>query len=228
MRELIEQLPLIERELEKSGVSLDADAGLLWAAAVGATQRMWRNTTLEDWHAGSSGLPDGEMMRANAATVRLAHELLASESPWEVVAAAVTDPERRLPDGRALVECVDLDLADLRLSAEVAGELLAEVEANAGRRAARVLAACPTLWSGGDWHGMPTWPRRVNEFCRAVQHPEDSHWSVQALEDVGPRPKEISDIDELRRVLLAGPDRMTAEAADWCVRAGIRHVRLDR
>ena len=223
--DLIEQLPLLEATLAKAGVVAQEES-LTWPAAVGATQAMWRNTELEDWHSSGEGLHDGEMMRANAATSRLIHQLLVDGNTWEGIAAAVTHPRRRLPDGRSLRECTGLPLGPLRRGAGSKALMLSELEGASDHRSALIFAASFTLLSGSDWFGMPSWPRRVAAFCQLVENPEDPHWNIRSLAEHGPRPAEIADVEKLRSALLEGPDRMTAESAEWCVNAGIRYVHL--
>jgi hypothetical protein len=64
----------------------------------------------------------------------------------------------------------------------------------------------------------------VRAFCRAVDDPADPHWRVRPLAAHRPRPASIADTAQLRRLLLAGPDRLDADAAAWCVHAGIGYV----
>jgi hypothetical protein len=38
------------------------------------------------------------------------------------------------------------------------------------------------------------------------------------------RPRQATDLDQLRELLLAGPDRLNAESTHYCLRAGIGHL----
>ncbi|MBB2988136.1 hypothetical protein [Terracoccus luteus] len=104
--------------------------------------------------------------------------------------------------------------------------MFADIEDSLDRRSALVFAVTFTMLSGSDWHGMPVWPSRVDAFCRAVEDPDDPHWNVRALASVGPRPEQVADVDRLRTLLLDGPDRLTADAADWCIRAMLGYVHV--
>ena len=108
----------------------------------------------------------------------------------------------------------------------VEGAAVLGLGAASDHRSALAFAAWFTMVSGSDWFGMPTWTGRVAAFCRLVQDPEDPHWHIRSLADLGPRPAEIADVQDLRTALREGPDRMTADSAEWCVDAGIRYVRL--
>lgn len=219
MLQIAQQVSMMEAAAEALGVALDDPEALLWSAAVGATQSLWRNTAIEDWHAAEGGLNDGEMLRANASTVRLVHDLLKAGAPWPEIAEQVSSGDRLLPDGRTLRQYAGKRLAHLRRESLAEGRMFARIEASTDRRASLLFATMYTTFSGSDWHGMPTWPARVDAFCRAVQDPTDMHWNLRSLESLGPQPQEISDVNALRGLLLDGPDRLTADAAIWCIRA---------
>jgi hypothetical protein len=67
-------------------------------AAIGLTIRAWRNTSLEDLHAGShpsGGFPDSQMMRFNIATTRVVFRHIEDDRfDWDGLRAALTDPHR--------------------------------------------------------------------------------------------------------------------------------------
>jgi len=215
-----------EGVLRPAGVDpADTDA-LLWAAAVGVAHELWRNSPLEDWHAGpDSVISDGEMMRANAATVRLIRQRLTmAGTDWSGLAEAVTDTGRVLPDGRSLRQLAGRRLPALRSHAARHAAVYARMQDAGGSRAVLLLAAAQGVFHGRRWHGMPRWPRMVRAFCRAVDDPTDPHWRVRPLAAHRPRPASIADTAQLRRLLLAGPDRLDADAAAWCVHAGIGYV----
>lgn len=91
-------------------------------AAVAIARLAWRDSPVEDWHAApASRISDPDLMRANAAVTREVRGLLASTPPGEhrlldpgdesgddvggllaAVPGALTDPDRRLPDGQRL------------------------------------------------------------------------------------------------------------------------------
>ncbi len=72
-------------------------------AAIGLTVQAWRNTSLEDLHAGdhvTGGFPDSDMMRFNVATFRVVCEQVRPDRcDWDALEAVLTDPGRVLPGG---------------------------------------------------------------------------------------------------------------------------------
>lgn len=121
--------------MDRVGVDPDNFAALIDLAAVAVARMPWRDGPIEDWHAGpDSRLGDVEMMHANAATTRLARDLLAAHLPgsepagktalhgagdvfpaiaFPAIADALTDPDRPMPDGRRLTE-IALDRPSLQ------------------------------------------------------------------------------------------------------------------
>lgn len=68
-------------------------------------------------------------------------------------------------------------------------------------------------------------PRCRGQASRPRSHgPADPHWRVRPITQHRLRPASISDTAVLRRTLLDGPDRLDADAAAWCVHAGIGYV----
>jgi hypothetical protein len=209
-------------EMLASGLLPDDDEGLLWAAAVGATHRFWRNTVVEEWHSEPWGLDDGEMMRTNAATVKLIRSQVSVRGVnWRLVAGLVTADDRRLPNGRTLYEYAGDRLHDLRDEALAAADVLASIQEEVGSRAALQCAAAQIY--GSRWHGMAQWTSIVDEFCAAVDDPSHSHWLGEFPEQ--PRPGDIKTTADLRRLLLAGPDTLSEKAANWCIQAGLTYIR---
>ena len=226
MRGILEQLPTLEAAIAAQGIRGDNIEALLWPAAVGATQLLWRNTAVEDWHAEADGLDDGEMMRTNAATVRLVRDLLAAGKPWRKVADAATSPDRVLPDGRTLESTPKRDCFGFagRRWLRAACSPVSRRPSTAGHRSLW-LPPSPCGAAATGTAGMPSWPARVDAFCRAIQDPRDPHWELMPLERIGPRPAQIQDVGDLRAKLLDGPDQLSAESAGWCIRAMLGYVR---
>ena len=77
---------------------------------------------------------------------------------------------------------------------------------------------------GSGWHGMPSWPQRFERFRLLVDDPGAEHWGRLPLRDLGPRPDDIAQTEDLRHLLLGGPHLLSAAAADWCVPAAIGYV----
>jgi len=89
---------------EQFALDVDHDrSDMMNLAAIGLTIRAWRNTSLEDLHAGShpsGGFSDAEMMRFNIATFRVVRDRIERDRfDWEALRVALTDPERELPGG---------------------------------------------------------------------------------------------------------------------------------
>src|SRR6266511_1540308 len=105
-------------------------------AAVGIVNSAWRNSPVEDWHAGDGPLTDGEMLRVNAHTTWRVREVvrrwraemgLTARSPMAAVDGLDTDhvgwlavrifrwlvnPGRRLPTGVTLADLAGADLGE--------------------------------------------------------------------------------------------------------------------
>ncbi|MFD8376885.1 hypothetical protein ACFV2Z_40110, partial [Streptomyces sp. NPDC059688] len=92
------------QECAKRFGHLDDDA-LLWLAATRITLAVWRNTPVENWHAGKSPLHDGTMMRINTATTRLVRSMLSfNHVDWIGLGLAIVNPSRVLPTGQSVLE----------------------------------------------------------------------------------------------------------------------------
>lgn len=216
--------------LAELGVEVDTADALLWAAAVGTTLALWRNTVIENWHAGpDSRLTDGEMMRASVASTRLIRERLAlTSSDFKAIGAALTARDRVMPDGRTLLEVAPTGrhLDVLRSDVAKAAARLAEEQDRRDPRRVLVTLAVRTAFGGLHLFGMPRWPGIVAAFCRAVDDPHDVHCgaALRHPDLRARRPADIADTSRLRELLLAGPDRLSAPGAAWCVAAGIGYA----
>lgn len=216
----------IAAELRVIGIDPDDPLALRQAAAVGLAHALLRNTAWEELHSSERGLSDGEMMRANSATVELIRSKLVTPVDWRAVAAAVTNPARQLPDGRTYQQYAGSLLKKVRRKARSEVTRYELIAAEFGERTVLMSAAATTFMFGSGWHGMPEWPARVGEFCRVVDDPTHEHWSEEPLAAVGPRPDDVADTAELRRLLIEGPHHLSADAAAWCLRAGLGRVRV--
>ena len=219
---------------------LDDDA-LLWLAATTITLGLWRNTAIENWHAGRSPLHDGAMMRINSATTRLVRSRLSFERvDWVALGLAVVNPARLLPTGLTVLEtglaCHDPadpvhsddpreDLASMAAAAVQWGRTQRILEREFDLR---ILVRSRCAHDSG-WFGTPSWSRRVERFCEAVDDQGHSQWNVFREkpwfdEWFTGRTASITDTAELRWILIAGPDLLPEDAAEWCVEAGIGFV----
>lgn len=222
---------------------LDDDA-LLWLAATRITLSLWRNTPVENWHAGKSPLHDGTMMRINAATTRIVRSMLTFDHvDWIAVGLAIVNPSRVLPTGQSVLElglachnpddpAHDVDpreeLAEMAQGAIGWGRTYRLREKEFGLR---TLIEFFCAFDNG-WFGAPSWGRIVDRFLTAVDDRENAHWHMHRDEPwfdewFTNRPADIADTTEFRRLLHAGPDLLSEEAAEWCVEGGIGYVCQD-
>ncbi|MEU6212800.1 hypothetical protein ABZ891_23235 [Streptomyces sp. NPDC047023] len=219
---------------------LDDDA-LLWLAATRITLAVWRNTPVENWHAGKSPLHDGTMMRINAATTRVVRSMLSFDHVnWIGLGLAIINPSRALPTGQSVLElglaCHNPDdpahEADPREElAEMAQDAIAWGRAHCLREKEFGLRTLIEFFCASDngWFGTPSWGRIVDRFATAVDDRENAHWRMHRDEPwfdewFTNRPADIGDTTELRRLLLAGPDLLSEEVAEWCVDGAIGYV----
>ncbi|MFG2698017.1 hypothetical protein [Kitasatospora sp. NPDC048407] len=222
---------------------LDDDA-LLWLAATRITLALWRNTPVENWHAGKSPLHDGTMMRINAATTRIVRSMLSFDHvDWIAVGLAIVNPSRVLPTGQSVLEigltCHNPD--DPAHEADPREDLaeMAQGAVSWGRRyrlhekefGLRTLIESLSAFDNG-WFGAPSWGRIVDRFLTAVDDRENAHWRIHRDEPwfdewFTNRPTDIADTTEFRRLLHAGPDLLSEEAAEWCVEGAIGYICQD-
>ncbi|MFB7949557.1 hypothetical protein ACFC6L_32140 [Kitasatospora phosalacinea] len=219
---------------------LDDDA-LLWLAATRITLVLWRNTPVEDWHAGKSPLHDGMMMRINTATTRIVRSMLSFDHvDWIAVGLAIVDPSRVLPTGQSVLElglaCHNPDDPAHEVDPREDLAEMAQVAISWGRRyrlhekefGLRTLIESLSAFDNG-WFGAPSWGRIVDRFLTAVDDRENAHWRIHRDEPwfdewFTNRPTDIADTTEFRRLLQAGPDQLSEEAAEWCVEGAIGYV----
>ncbi|MEV6057317.1 hypothetical protein [Streptomyces sp. NPDC052107] len=231
------------QECAKRFGHLDDDA-LLWLAATRITLAVWRNTPVENWHAGESPLHDGTMMRINAATTRLVRSMLSFDHvDWIGLGLAIVNPSRVLPTGQSVLElglaCHNPDDPAHEDDPRVELAEMAQVAISWGRRyclsekefGLRTLVESLCAFDNG-WFGAPSWGRIVDRFLTAVDDRENAHWRIHRDkpwfdEWFTNRPADIADTTEFRRLLLAGPDLLSEEAAEWCVDGAIGYVCQD-
>ena len=223
-------------------------------AAVGIVLHVWRNSPVEDWHAGSSPLHDGDMLRINAHTTWKVRQILRrwvadtgldGDGPTDQLETVehelvdelfprlfewMVNPARRLPTGQTLAE----------LAMANHGEL-AEFEDHADREVGAYCAvteqdgAVVCFWraaaAGGvacrHWWGTPTWPQLVERFLHVLQKPDHEHWGSggELRTRLGPEPPQVADRAVLDRTLRERPWHLDTPAADWVIRAGIGFLR---
>jgi hypothetical protein len=228
---------LLSAAARRLGFDPDDPRRLVDLTAAAVTRIAWRDSPVEDWHAvPHCRIGNGEMMRANAATTRLARDLLDRRSLIALPTAgaqlrydlfttlyrAMTDPNRLLPDGRTVAELAPTpaQFADFDKHVCAYCTRWPRVAFEYGMPETLLLFACYAARYCWRWWLAPEWPRVVDEFVRRIDDP--ARWrdpsmtrQVTRLD----RPDEIRD--DLRHILLAGPDRLSASAAAYCIRAGL-------
>lgn len=226
-----------------AGLGLDPDdsATVLGLASLGVTTIAWKNGPLEDWReAPDSRITDPELMRTNAATTRAVHHVLCTallgrhprvDSPidphagvFRKVRLVIADPNRRLPDGRTIVDIAPgpEHLADFdAYTGAAVGRWTALARDHGPGSVVRLLAYVVGKYSYAWWL-TPWWPARVDAFVRRLKDPRrwETPEECRHVRRLRP-PPDAADHDRLARQLLAGPDRLSAAAAAYCLSAGL-------
>jgi hypothetical protein len=221
------------RELSAIAGYLTVDVGnarqLADLAAVAVTRLAWRDGVVEAWHRASpTRIVDHEMMRANAATTRLVRRQLADAAggtaeriarAFGAVGPRLADPGRRLPDGRTVGE-----LAPDAQGLEVYGGQVRGFVVRLGRLVERLgpevvvgALACYAAAACWQWWLAPGWPSMVEMIMRNLEG--GCCYSFQPVRCSAGSiliPGEL-DLSEVRRRLVAGPDRLSATEARYCL-----------
>ena len=159
--------------------------------AAGSIVRMlWRNSPVEDAHAGSglARITDGEMFSANVVLTRLVGQLYdpAGGTNWQAVFDAVTAPDRVLAGDRTTADMAGGLYGEWCTYAARATDTLWAREDRYGARRAHLMLVLGGVFE--RWWGAPCWPDCVAEFART--HPgEFSAADLQLLTDA---PDELS------------------------------------
>lgn len=226
------------------------DPGLLgdivpvWA--IGMANGAWRNTIIEEWHAGSGPLSDGDMLRLNSYTThglqqRLRGWLRECEldaaddtaelddlDPEDVDALVdllytwLTRPERRLPTGVTLSQLAESAESTIEEYGEDADQALGgflDMAYERGPAFAFLRTAAHGAAACPHWWNHPRWPAHVDAFIAELRDPGNEH-----LGRLSQRPSAIGDLDALRSVLLTRPWDLDSESAQWIIDAGLRYV----
>jgi hypothetical protein len=242
-----QEVGLIAKLMREQGVANPDNLGHVapvWA--IGLASGAWRNTVVEDWHAGEGPLSDGDMLRINAYTTHgiqrrldgwMREYMLEPEGPLAqlddlepedvedligLLATWLTRPERRLPTGLTLAQLADAADSSVEDYAEDATEALDGFLAMADERGpsfAFLRTAAHGAAACGHWWNHPRWPPHVDTFLAELRVGTNEH-----LERVGPRPKTIADLACLQRLLLNRPWELDGASAQWIADADIRYV----
>jgi hypothetical protein len=233
------------------GTDPDRLGPVLDLAAVGIVNSGWRNSPVEDWHAGDGPLSDGDMLRVNAHTTWRVREImrrwrtetgLTIRSPMAALDGLDTDdidwlavrifrwlvnPSRRLPTGVTLADLAGDDLGGFTEHANGALGGFAGSAKRGGARFALYRAAAHGGLACPHWWGTPTWPELVRTFIRTLDDPGHSHGGPDGSRRIrlSREPAQVADRVGLQRVLLSRPWNLEPDAAQWIVDAGIGYLR---
>jgi hypothetical protein len=227
---------LLERHMHPEDTAL-----LLRYAPAALTHLCWRNSVIEDWHAGpQSRISDADMMRASVATTRIFHQALtdalsptlAETGPYsadsfdpEDLSQAFCDafdiafdPDRVLPHGVSLSALAGDELEELREHASHQLDTLLDVADEEGVHLVLMWLALRGKLAVPNWWGTPNWPFVVDEFFRALSDPSHKHWGDGGCP--GEFPSEAGSPDQLRHRLIVAPEEVASDILDFCIHKG--------
>lgn len=233
------------------GIDPDHVGAVLDLAAVGLVNSAWRNSPVEDWHAGDGPLGDGDMLRINSHITHRVRDMIRrwrtdcgidAHSPVTELDALdieavdwlmgrlcrwLVDPDRKLPIGVTLADIAGDDLDEFADHvAGTLGSVAIQAEERGTHFALRRAAAHGGL-ACRHWWGTPTWPGLVDRFLTALDDPTDPHWGTdgERFSRLPARPARIKDSGGLRKSLLRQPWKLDSASADYLVAAGIGYLR---
>lgn len=209
---------------EQFGLDPDLDrAAIARLAAIGLTVQAWRNTSLEDLHAGdhvTGGFSDSDMMRFNIATFRVVSEQVGlHRCEWGALEATLTDPSRVLPGGVTVGALAGSEFEHLVSDVRNALSISRLIEQRRGFSFLLMLLALQAGMSNKEWYGSPWWPDIVNVFIELLDDPESSAWKYDEHRE--PIPSATSDRAALKEVLLEKPESLDDQAIYWCLKHGL-------
>jgi hypothetical protein len=218
----VEVMRTLRARLAELGVDATDREVVLDLAAVGATWVAWRNGPVEDWHSRpGSCIRDAELARATVSVTRDVRMILAARKErvhaigtLVLIAAAVADLDRWLPDGRT-VGALAPDSEERELfvrfvhGAERRWRALAT---ELGVEAVLQMLACAAGWRVHHWWSTPWWPARVARFLDRVESLRVESGDVQ---------KRWHEPDALHRTLLLGLDHLDTRTVARCLGAGL-------
>jgi hypothetical protein len=219
-------------------------------AALGLVNGVWRNSPVEDWHAGDGPLSDADMLRINSHTTwrvrrRLRGWLAATGLPADGPASDLdkisnddvlglarglfhwfVNPRRKLPTGVTLAQVAG-DLGEYEQHAlDQLTNFLLQAEDH-GVRFGLARAAVHGGLACTHWWGHPRWPVTVGRFMQVIDDPADEFWTrIEGYrERLPPEPALMADRASFHRTMLSRPWELDTESADWAILAGIGFLR---
>jgi hypothetical protein len=215
---------LSSRAEEHLGLRLEDDGlAIAQLAAIGLTLEAWRNTTLEDLHAGdhpSGGFPDADMMRFNIATTRVLSAYVAPDHfDWKGLRAALTDPDRALPGGVTVGELAGEEFEELASDSQRVLAGCRRFEQERGFAYPLIFLALRAGLSYKGWYGSPWWGDVVDLFIELLADPSSSAWKYDEGREA--EPLQVADRQSLARVLLEAPESLDDDSIYWCLKHGL-------
>jgi hypothetical protein len=211
------------REWEREGIGPDEDT-ILSAAAVGLVELVWRNSPLEEMHAGGGlrgrGPSDGEMFAESVALHRVAKAALPREFGLLEFEDHVLDRHRPwAAGGRTLQEMGCGSLGAFTKHVRARTNALLAIRDDGYRLLLGYLIMVTRLY-GRDHYGMPRWPAIAGSVRELLLTPGHPGW-------LGDSPGQERDTalavappgtplpEALHRALLDRPDTLPVPVLDW-------------
>ncbi len=192
-------------------------------ASIGLTLDAWRNTSLEDLHAGDhpgGGFTDSTMMRFNIATTKAAAKYVNAEGVnWNGLLAMLTDPDRPLPGGLTVGELAGDGFDRLIMDVDRVVRVTAEIEAAQGFAYTLTLLALHAGLFCKGWYGSPWWPDVVDVFIERLADPAPAAWRHDDRQV--PEPGSVADREALREALREQPEALDDGGICWCLEHGL-------
>ncbi|WP_424533560.1 hypothetical protein ACOZ38_24805 [Sphaerisporangium viridialbum] len=213
-------------EWEPEGIGPD-EASITSAAAVGLVLEVWRNSPLEDMHAGGGmrgkGPRDPEMFAESVALHRRAVNALTSKDRFALLEFEDHVLNRARPwavGGRTLQEMGYGYLGAFTKHVRGRTDALMSLEEGHGRRALLAYLVNRAVMFGSFHKGMPIWPAVVSTVCEMIADPRHEAWrdADQARKAMAAQPIEMPPVESLRRALLEAPDSLSLPVLEWLCR----------
>ncbi|UQX88256.1 hypothetical protein M6D93_18505 [Jatrophihabitans telluris] len=202
---------------------------VLMAATHGIVLHCWRNTALEDVHAGGQIISQVAMAKLNIVTTKAVRPYLTTKGvDWNGVCAVLLDPERSIgrDDGASVGELLGEDWPLVQNSVASSLADWQHIERVAGPEATlRLLSVAGSSAFTERWWGTGWWPRFADQVYDHVRH---------AFPDSLP-PAPDSDTDgiyrlELQQLLRDEPETLPDDALEALLyppdQQGLAHAEL--
>jgi hypothetical protein len=210
-------------EWEREGIGPDADS-IGNAAAVGLVEKVWRNSPLEDMHAGGGkrgqGPSDGEMFAESVALQRVAKIALQREFGLLEFEDHVLDRHRPWAAGGRTLQKMGygyLGAFEKHVRDQTNGLLSLKGH---GHRLMLGYLILGMRFSGSCHYGTPRWPAVAASVRELLLTPGHPGWLADRPEQRSDETLAVAPTgtplpDELYVILLDGPDKLPLPVLDW-------------